>query len=267
MYMKIAVCMKQVPATSQGDMDKRTGVMIRSGLRAVVNIYDLAALEAALRIKEQCGGEVHVFTMGPDKAEMVLREAFAMGADEGYLICDKAFAGADVLATSYTLKQAIQTTDNYDMILCGRQTTDGDTAQVSGAIAEWMQTPRLNWVTGIEVLDGDTIRVEYCMEHRTVTAKVILPCLISVERDGFPPRMPSLKLKISGRKKEIHHITMADLEDQDPEHYGLKGSATRVKKIYPPEQTSKQALLCMEKDEAAGYIADILKKFLEGDDQ
>ena len=101
--MKIAVCMKQVPATSQGDMDKKTGVMIRSGLQAIVNVYDLAALEAALRIKEQCGGVIHVFTMGPDKAEMVLREAFAMGADEGYLICDKAFAGADVLATSYTL--------------------------------------------------------------------------------------------------------------------------------------------------------------------
>ena len=130
--MKIAVCMKQVPATSQGDMDKKTGVMIRSGLQAIVNVYDLAALEAALRIKEQCGGVIHVFTMGPDKAEMVLREAFAMGADEGYLICDKAFAGADVLATSYTLTQAIKSVDDYDMILCGRQTTDGDTAQVSG---------------------------------------------------------------------------------------------------------------------------------------
>ena len=202
-----------------------------------------------------------------DSVEVRMAQANRPYSTAVITLSDKAFAGADVLATSYTLKQAIQTTDNYDMILCGRQTTDGDTAQVSGAIAEWMQTPRLNWVTGIEVLDGDTIRVEYCMEHRTVTAKVILPCLISVERDGFPPRMPSLKLKISGRKKEIHHITMADLEDQDPEHYGLKGSATRVKKIYPPEQTSKQALLCMEKDEAAGYIADILKKFLEGDDQ
>ena len=265
--MKIAVCMKQVPATSQGDMDKKTGVMIRSGLQAIVNVYDLAALEAALRIREQCGGEVHVFTMGPDKAEMVLREAFAMGADEGYLICDKAFAGADVLATSYTLKQAIQSADDYDMILCGRQTTDGDTAQVSGAIAEWMQIPRLNWVTGIDVLDEHTLGVEYCMEHRTVMAKVTLPCLMSVERDGFPPRMPSLKLKICGRKKEIHRISMADLEDQNPEHYGLKGSATRVKKIYPSEQTSKQELLCMEKDEAALYIAEVLNELLKEDGQ
>lgn len=265
--MKIAVCMKQVPATSQGDMDKKTGVMIRSGLQAIVNVYDLAALEAALRIKEQCGGEVHVFTMGPDKAEMVLREAFAMGADEGYLICDKAFAGADVLATSYTLQQAIRSTDDFDLILCGRQTTDGDTAQVSGAIAEWMQIPRLNWVTGIEVMDEATLKADYCMEHRNVTAKVLLPCLMSVERDSFVPRMPSLKLKISGRKKAIHNISLENLEDQDPEHYGLKGSATRVKKIYPPSQTSKQELLQMEKDEAALYIADILGEFLEGEDR
>lgn len=151
--------------------------MIRSGLQAIVNVYDLAALEAALRIKEQCGGVIHVFTMGPDKAEMVLREAFAMGADEGYLICDKAFAGADVLATSYTLTQAIKSVDDYDMILCGRQTTDGDTAQVSGAIAEWLQIPRVNWVTGIEVKNSERLKVEYCMEHRMVTASVMLPCL------------------------------------------------------------------------------------------
>lgn len=263
--MKIAVCMKQVPATSQGDMDKKTGVMIRSGLHAIVNVYDLAALEAALRIKEQCGGVVHVFTMGPDKAEMVLREAFAMGADEGYLICDKAFAGADVLATSYTLMQAIKSVDDYDMILCGRQTTDGDTAQVSGAIAEWLKIPRVNWVTDIEVTDSERLKVEYCMEHRIVTASVEFPCLLSVERDYFPPRMPSLKLKISGRKKTIHRITLSDLEDQNPEHYGLKGSATRVKKIYPPERTSKQELVYMEKEKAARYITDILKEILEGE--
>ena len=263
--MKIAVCMKQVPATSQGDMDKKTGVMIRSGLQAIVNVYDLAALEAALRIKEQCGGVIHVFKMGPDKAEMVLREAFAMGADEGYLICDKAFAGADVLATSYTLTQAIKSVDDYDMILCGRQTTDGDTAQVSGAIAEWLQIPRVNWVTGIEVKDSERLKVEYCMEHRMVTASVMFPCLLSVERNCFPPRMPSLKLKISGRKKTIHRITLNDLNDQNPEHYGLKGSATRVKRIYPPERTSKQELVYMEKEKAAVYIADILKEILEGE--
>ena len=151
------------------------------------------------------------------------------------------------------------------MILCGRQTTDGDTAQVSGAIAEWLQIPRVNWVTGIEVKDSERLKVEYCMEHRMVTASVMFPCLLSVERNCFPPRMPSLKLKISGRKKTIHRITLNDLNDQNPEHYGLKGSATRVKRIYPPERTSKQELVYMEKEKAAVYIADILKEILEGE--
>lgn len=111
------------------------------------------------------------------------------------------------------------------MILVRKATTDGDTAQVSGAIAEWMQIPRVNWVTGIEVKNSERLKVEYCMEHRMVTASVMLPCLLSVERNCFPPRMPSLKLKISGRKKIIHRITLNDLNDQNPEHYGLKGSA------------------------------------------
>lgn len=189
--MKIAVCMKQVPATSEGNMDKETGVLIRAGLSAIVNVYDLAALEAALQIREQEGGEIHVFTMGPQKAEAVLREAFAMGADEGYLVCDRAFAGADVLATSYTLMQAITSVDDYDLIICGRQTTDGDTAQVSGAVASWMKIPHINWVTQMKTADAGWMSMSYCMEGRTVSADVKMPCLASVEREAYTPRMPS----------------------------------------------------------------------------
>lgn len=242
--MKIAVCMKQVPATSEGNMDKETGVLIRAGLSAIVNVYDLAALEAALQIREQEGGEIHVFTMGPQKAEGVLREAFAMGADEGYLICDRAFAGADVLATSYTLMQAITSVGEYDLIICGRQTTDGDTAQVSGAVASWMKIPHINWVTQIKPKEDGWVSMSYCMEGRMVSADVKLPCLASVEREAYTPRMPSLKLKISGKKKPIHLITLEELEDQEKEHYGLAGSATRVRKIFPPTRT-EQKILCI----------------------
>ena len=142
--MRIAVCMKQVPGVSEGSMDPRTGVLIRTGLSAVTNLYDRSALEAALRIKEQQGGEIHVFTMGPGKAEEVLREAYAMGADHGYLISDRAFGGADVLATSYTLMQAIRSAGAYDLIVCGRQTTDGDTAQTGSALAAWLGWQQLN---------------------------------------------------------------------------------------------------------------------------
>lgn len=261
--MKIAVCMKQVPAASEGDMDKETGVLIRSGLAAIANVYDLAALEAALQIKESCGeAQIDVFTMGPAKAESVLREAFAMGADRGYLICDCAFAGADVLATSYTLMQAVFSVDTYNIILCGRQTTDGDTAQVSGALARWLHLPHINWVTKIGGIKEGVAEVTYHMDGRMAEADVKLPALLSVEKDAFIPRMPSLKLKISGKKKEIPILTLADFADQDPEHYGLTGSATRVFRIFPPERTSHQDVIRCEAAASADYMMEILEDVL-----
>ena len=197
--------------------------------------------------------------MGPQKAESVLREAFAMGADEGFLICDKAFAGADVLATSYTLMQAIKSAGDYDLILCGKQTTDGDTAQVSGALARWMGMPQASWVTEIVKVLQNAVDVRYNMDNRTLSARVALPCLLSVEKDSFVPRMPSLKLKISGRKKEIRLLGIHDFIDQEEEHYGLKGSATRVKKIFPPKRTKRQDVAVLERKEAAEYILNILE--------
>lgn len=263
--MKIAVCMKQVPAASEGDMDPETGVLLRSGLEPVVNVYDMAALEAALRIKEESGAVIHVFTMGPAKAESVLREAYAMGADEGFLICDRGFAGADVLATSYTLSQAIWTAGKYDMIICGKQTTDGDTAQVSGALAKWMGILHINWVSSIPHVSRDFVKVKYMMQDRIVTAKAGLPCLLSVEKESFVPRMPSLRLKISGKKKAIHSIAMADLADQDSAHYGLAGSATRVRSIFPPMRTKKKELIQRDVKSAAEYILGILGRDMQGE--
>lgn len=256
--MKIAVCMKQVPASSEGNMDPNTGVLIRSGLEAIANVYDKAALEAALQLRERHGGEIHVFTMGPEKAQEVIREAYAMGADKGYLVSDRAFGGADVLATSYTLMQAIRSAGEYDLILCGRQTTDGDTAQVSTALAEWMGWMQMNWVTGLEIHDGG-ILAECLADEGTVRMSTALPCVAAVERDSFIPRMPSLKLKMQGRKKDISVIRLQDLEDQNPEHYGLTGSATRVKKIFAPERTKQNEVVSMNGSEAAKYILNILQ--------
>ena len=257
--MKIAVCMKQVPQASEGHMDPETGVLIRAGLPTAANVYDLSALEAALLLKDMNNAEITVFTMGPENAESVIRTAFAMGADKGCLICDAAFAGADVLATSYTLMQAVMKMDVYDLVLCGRQTTDGDTAQVSGALAKWLQIPHMNWVTGIESADDGQMTIHYLMEDRSICAKITLPWLLSVEKDAFPPRMPSLKLKISGKKKAVTVLNLKDLEDQNKEHYGLSGSATRVKRIFPPEMTEKRAVTAPDKDEAAEYILKILE--------
>lgn len=256
--MRIAVCMKQVPAYSEGNMDKETGLLIRTGLKSIVNSYDSAALEAALRLKEQVGGQVDVFTMGPPAAENVLREAFAMGGDEGYLICGSCFAGADVLATSYTLMQAITVSGPYDLILCGRQTTDGDTAQVSGALAAWMNLPHMNWVEEIGDATEEGAVITYRLEEELVRAKIKFPCLLAVERDSFIPRMPSLKLKMAGRKKAIHTITLESMADQNPEHYGTKGSATKVKAIFPPPAFQRQEPKELAGEQAADCILSVL---------
>lgn len=256
--MKIAVCIKQVPASSEGEMNKETGVLMRSNLPAVFNVYDCSALEAALRIKEQQGAQITVFTMGPVSAEGIVRTAFALGADEGCLVCDTAFAGADVLATSYTLMQAIKQNGTFDLILCGKQTTDGDTAQVSGALAKWFEIPHMNWVTEIQETERNWIKVKYLMEKRHVTAQFSLPCLLSVEKEAFPCRMPSLALKIAAKKKEIKRYTLENLQDQDENHYGLKGSATRVTCIFPPERTKQQDLFHQSKEEAAEHVLRLL---------
>lgn len=240
--MKIAVCMKQVPAASEGNMDPETGVLLRAGLQAIVNVYDLAALEAALKIKETYGAEIHVFTMGPQKAESVLREAFAMGADEGFLICDKAFAGADVLATSYTLMQAIKSAGDYDLILCGKQTTDGDTAQVGPEIAEWLGIPSVANVRRIVRAEKDAAVVEADLPQSLETTRVQFPCLLSVDKDICQPRLPSYVKLCDSRERPITVLTLDDMDDRDERHYGLNGSPTQVRRIFPPESDVRREI-------------------------
>lgn len=250
--------MKQVPAYSDGNMDEKTGLIIRSGLKSVVNSYDLAALETALQIKAQTGASVSVFTMGPENAKKLVKEAYAMGADDGYLICDKAFAGADVLATSYTLMQAITSVAQFDLIICGRQTTDGDTAQVSGALAKWLGLPHLNWVTEMIAVNQQEVIVKYRTNDSLISAAVSYPALLSVEKSIFVPRLPSLKLKIAAGKKAIKEIKLQHLNDQDELNYGIKGSPTRVVKIFPPERTSRQTIKVMTGEAAADYLTGLI---------
>lgn len=264
--MKIAVCAKQVPAVSEGDMDEKTGNIIRSGLKAVVNTYDLAALEAALRLKDRKGAIVHVFTMGPEKAKELLQETFGMGADEGFLVTGREFAGADVLATSYTLMQAIDAVGMYDLIVCGKQTTDGDTGQVSGALAKWMNIPHLNRVKQFQIAEEEgTVEAVYCMGGGEVTVRAALPCVVSVERESYTPRLPSLQQKLAGKKKTIHRISLKDLKDKDPSRYGLAGSPTRVKKIFSPPRMVRKEPVIFDKEEAVTAICSRIKLYQKAD--
>ena len=261
--MKIAVCIKQVPAYSEGNMDEKTGLLIRTGLKSIVNVYDLAALETALRIKAQEESCIDVYTMGPESAGQAITESYALGADRGYLICDRAFAGADVLATSYTLMQAIQSQGSYDLILCGQQTTDGDTGQVSGALAKWLGLPGYGGVKKLNITGKENIRIVQDMGVQMLHWEIKGPCLIAVDRQIYTPRMPSLKLRMRAKRKEITTITLQDLEDQDNRHYGLKGSATRVREIFPPERTGKREVQYPEAETAAGLILETVMNHQE----
>nr|WP_243112509.1 electron transfer flavoprotein subunit beta/FixA family protein [Caproiciproducens sp. NJN-50] len=193
--MNILVCMKQVPATSQVEIDRETGSLKRLGTQAKTNPYDLSALETALRLRERMGGRVTVLTMGPPQAEQMMRDAYRMGADDAVILSDRKFAGSDVLATSYTLSQGIRLLGKADLILCGRQTTDGDTAQIGPAVAEHLGIPHAAWVSEILAVDETGIEVRQTLATVTQRSRLRLPCLITVEKNICVPRLPSYRLK------------------------------------------------------------------------
>lgn len=257
--LRIAVCIKQVPAYDEGTMDEETGLLQRGNLEAIMNPYDLPAIETALQIREQYGGSVDVFTMGPQKAREVIIQAYSMGVDNGYLLADQAFAGADVLATSYTLHQGISTAGDYDLIICGRQTTDGDTAQVGGALACWQGIPHANWVTEIHEIGQGYLIVSQTFEHEMARIKLPFPCLIAVEREICTPRMPTLKLRLQAKKKPVSHLRAADLNDSQEEHYGQRGSPTRVERIYPAKPPGKETVVQTDPETAVEEMLDLVR--------
>ncbi len=233
--MRILVLVKQVPLSSDVAIDEKTGVIKRESGEAKMNPYDLYALETAMQLRAISGGAVFVLTMGPPQAEQVLREAFMMGADEGYLLTDRAFAGSDVLATSYALSQGIQKIGNIDLIICGKQTTDGDTAQVGAECSEFLRIPCATAVQRIIKFNESSIVVECDTGSSLEQISIPFPALIGVEKDIYQPRLPSYKKMKQTASKSIHSLTIADFDDTNRNHYGLKGSPTQVQRIFPPE--------------------------------
>ncbi len=263
--MKIVVCIKQVPGTAQVEIDPETGVLKRDGVASKMNPYDLYALETALRFKQQYDAEITVITMGPPQAQAVIREAYMMGADHGVLLSDRRFGGADVLATSYTLSQGIGSLGGFDLIICGKQTTDGDTAQVGSELAEFLGIPHVTSVCRIYEVTEKDITAELDMPLHLATAKLSFPCLITVEKGIFEPRLPSYKLKLATSDRPVKVLTLNDMEDKDPGHYGLNGSPTQVKRIFPPENTSTHEIWDADEDTLTDQLFQFLqdKKFLQ----
>lgn len=258
--MDILVCIKQVPGTSKVEVDPVTGVLKRDGVDSKMNPYDLYALETAFRIREQVGGKVMVISMGPPQALDVIREAYMMGADEGVLLSDRKFGGADVLATSYTLSQGIRQMGNVDLILCGKQTTDGDTAQVGPEMAENLGIPHIANVIKIDEIKDNGLVVKMDMPNTIETAEIKFPCLLTVDKDIFQPRLPSYKKKLETKDREIKILGFKDLKDQNEKRYGLNGSPTQVERIFPPAVNKDKQMWNGTGEELGDKLAAKLKE-------
>ncbi|HKM29658.1 MAG TPA: electron transfer flavoprotein subunit beta/FixA family protein [Bacilli bacterium] len=254
--MKIVVCVKQVPASSEVQIDPVTGVLIRDGSNSKMNPYDLYALETALKIKAQKIAHLTAITMGPPAATAVLNESLWMGCDDAVLLSDRKFAGADVVATSYTLSQGIKTIGDFDLIICGKQTTDGDTAQVGPEIAEALGIPHIAYVEKIIEVKDKSIIVSVSMDKTIEVWEINYPCLITVEKGIFTPRLPSYKRSLKFLNYKPRIVTFADMEDQDESHYGLKGSPTQVERMFPPEKNTDKELWIDSDEELAIKIAN-----------
>jgi electron transfer flavoprotein beta subunit len=246
--MNIVVCVKQVPDTTDVKIDPETRTLVREGVPSIVNPFDMFALEEGLRIRERRGGKVTALSMGPPQAAEALREAIAMGIDGAVLVSDRAFAGADTLATSYTLSLALQKIGDYDLVLCGRQASDGDTAQVGPGIAECLDIPQVTLVRKIEEFEDGYARVQRMTEEGYEVVQTPLPAVFTVVKEINEPRLPTLRGQLRAKSAQIPVWTVADLE-ADPTRIGLDGSPTWVMKVFSPEPRGAGLLLQGEAEE------------------
>ncbi|MGL6200731.1 MAG: electron transfer flavoprotein subunit beta/FixA family protein [Lachnospiraceae bacterium] len=258
--LNIIVCIKQVPAAAHVEVDPESGTLNRLGADTKTNPYDLFALETALQIRQKEGGSVTVLTMGPKQAESMMRDALMCGADEAVILSDRKFAGSDVLASSYTIAQGISVLGGADLIICGKQTTDGDTAQIGPAIAEHLNLPHAAWVRKIENIESDGITLLQDLGDVTQTSKLKFPCLITVDKDSVVPRLPSYLMKEKAKEKEIRYISFDDLPDQNLSRYGLIGSPTTVERMFAPEAKTGQTWIDGSADAKAKTLTDELSR-------
>ncbi len=257
--LNIVVPIKQVPETTEVQFDEETGRLIREGVAAIINPFDEYAIEEALRIREKHGGTVKVVTMGPPWAADALRDAIAMGADEGWLATDRAFAGADTWATSLTLARCIECMGAPDLIICGLKTTDGDTGQTGPEMAEHLDMPHVCYVSEITEIGGGKVTLKRNMDEGVETLEAPMPLLVTVGKDINQPRLATLRGRLKAKKAEIKEITNQDLK-MPTNMVGLDGSFTRVVKVFEPEPPEAGEIVEGTPDELADAI---LAKLLE----
>jgi electron transfer flavoprotein beta subunit len=261
--MRIIVPIKQVPETSNVKMDPVTGTMIREGVESIVNPLDLYAIETAIRLKEKHKGEVIVISMGPEKAVEAIKEAIAMGCDDGILLSDKRFAGADTFATSYVLAKAIEKIGLFDLIICGERATDGDTGQVGPGIASFLDLPLSTFTSEIIKIDDKKILVKRLVEEGYEEIEMSLPAVLTVVKEISEPRLPTLRGKIKAKSIKIPIWDAKEINAED-DKIGLKGSPTRVVKIFNPK-VMREGKKIVVKDEVTLHkaVEEILNYLIE----
>lgn len=259
--MRIIVCIKQVPDAKDVRLDPKTHTLSREGIKSIMNPYDRHALEEAVRIRERSGGTVIALSMGPPQTEETLREAVSCGADEAILVSDRAFAGADTWATTYTLARAIQTIGGADCIFCGKQAIDGDTAQVGPGLAVRLDIPYVTYVRKIISISDTVVRLERLMDDGFDEVEVELPALFTVVREINEPRIPSLKGKIKAKQLKVRVMNSSDL-GADPDCVGLKGSTTEVVRVFSPQMRGERCMLVGTSEEQVEQLFAKLADFL-----
>ena len=257
--MNIVICLKQVPGTTEVKIDPETNTLVREGIKNIVNPFDAYALEEGVRLKERYGGRVTAITMGPRQAEEMLREAISSGADEAVLISDTAFAGSDTLATSYTLAAAVNKIKDYDLIICGRQTLDGDTGQVGPELAEMLGIPFAAYVSKVEEIENGHMQVERMVEDGHEIVEMPLPGVMTVVKEINVPRLPSLRGLARAKSAAIPTWTAEDL-GIDKNRAGLPGSATRVIRVFFPQRVHRGEMLQGDPQIQVGSLIDKLKE-------
>lgn len=259
--MKIAVCIKQVPLNTKIEVNPSTQTLVREGTETQLNPYDEYAIEEAIRIKEQTGGHVSVYSMGPPQAEEILRDAIALGADSAYLLTDKAFAGADTLATSYTLAKAMKHIGFPDLIICGKQAIDGDTAQVGPSISKILNTSLSSNVQKVKTISEKDITVEQMMDNSYHIVNLKLPALITVVKGINTPRAALLGNRLKALSAKVN-ILNAEILKIDSSQCGLEGSPTRVYKSFVPKRAKTCKILKGENQKITKDLLSILKPFI-----
>ncbi|MGB8993567.1 MAG: electron transfer flavoprotein subunit beta/FixA family protein [Desulfobaccales bacterium] len=262
--MNIVVCIKQVPETQDVRLDPVTHTLKREGIAAMINPFDLYALEEGLRVRESQGGKVTVLTMGPPQAEAALREALGYGADAAVLLSDKAFAGADTWATALTLARAIDKLGGADLIFTGKQAIDGDTAQVGPMLATILDIPYAAWARKLTFSGDGSVAVERLLDHGYDAVETSLPALVTVVKEINEPRVPSFKAKLKAKKEAIPVWGISDL-GMDAAEVGLSGSFTQVVKVFAPPARGKAEIWTGAADELAGRLWQRLKALKSGE--